>query len=451
MSWCHIYYITSVILYIYSGYVTASEYYVSAAPNEESCPSIHLHCHNLSYYIDDFASYFTDDTIFYFLEGTHTLQDKLEISGVSNITLQGLGHIEQGFHETVMQSTSVIRCGPYTSGGMMFSNSTQVVLTLLTITNCVFKGNYPLQTNIGLHFYDINNVTMKCISVQNGSGLGLFLQNAFNVLIADSSFAQNQRQPGNCTIGNAYLKYNDTEDTKTWHRVDIVRSNFSFGLSDQGYIPDCPHSFSSTGAGGLGIEMYNMAYKLQINIDSVILYGNTGYDGSLGIYTTGHLSLVMNNTSISYGNAFIQISDEYNGGGMILQYYNFHDDNTDAEIEIFIENTNFSHNVAMFGGGLLFVWYNGGIVHLYNCIIYNNTGNTGSGVTIGVLRFFGVPPIFYFNNVTIDFNHISIQRDEQYQAAVFLLYVSNITFDQVLVTTMLCSVGDCYLYGIMVA
>ena len=88
----------------------------------------------------------------------------------------------------------------------------------------------------------------------------------------------------------------------------------------------------------------------------------------------------------------------------------------------------------MFGGGLLFVWYNGGIVHLYNCIIYNNTGNTGSGVTIGVLRFFGVPPIFYFNNVTIDFNHISIQRDEQYQAAVFLLYVSNITFDQVLVT-----------------
>ena len=142
-------------MYIYSGYVTASEYYVSAAPNGESCPSIHLHCHNLSYYTNDFASYFTDDTVFYFLEGTHTLQDKLEISGVSNITLQGLGHIEQGFHETVMQSTSVIRCGPYTSGGMIFSNSTQVVLTLLTITNCVFKGNNELQTNIGLHFFMI--------------------------------------------------------------------------------------------------------------------------------------------------------------------------------------------------------------------------------------------------------------------------------------------------------
>ena len=110
MSWCHIYYITSVILYIYSGCVTASEYYVSPASNGESCPYNDLPCHNFSYYIADYLFYFTDDAIFYFLEGTHTLQGILNISNASNITLQGLGHIEQGFHETVMQSTSVIRC-----------------------------------------------------------------------------------------------------------------------------------------------------------------------------------------------------------------------------------------------------------------------------------------------------------------------------------------------------
>ena len=427
MSWCHIYYITSVILYIYSGYVTASEYYVSAAPNGESCSSAEQPCHNLSYYIANFTSYFTDDTVFYFLEGTHTLQNKLEISGVSNITLQGLGHIEQGFHETVKQSTSVIRCGPYTSGGMMFSNSTQVVLILLTVTNCMFKGNSEFQTNIGLHFYDINNVTMKWISVQNGSGLGLFLQNAFNVLIADSSFAQNQHQPGNCTKGNAYLEYVDTKDTETWYGVDIVRSNFSFGLNDECYTDGFSYA---TYTGGLSIGMHSTAYKLQINIDFVILYGNIGYiGGNFAINTNGNLSLVMNNTSISYGNAFIQISDEYIGGGMTLNYYD-----TEAEVEIFIENTNFSHNVAMLGGGLVFLWYDGGRAHLYNCIIYNNTGNTGSGVTIAVQTYFGIPPIFYFNKINIDSNHIFIQGDDQYQAAVFLLYVSNITFDQVLVS-----------------
>ena len=89
MSWCHIYHITSVILilYIYSGYVTASEYYDSADPNGELCPRTDLPCHNLSHYTGDYAIYSTDDTIFYFLEGTYTLQGTLEISGVSNITL----------------------------------------------------------------------------------------------------------------------------------------------------------------------------------------------------------------------------------------------------------------------------------------------------------------------------------------------------------------------------
>ena len=160
MSWCHIYYITSVILYIYSGYVTASEYYVSAAPNGVPCPRTHLPCHKLSHYTDDYTSYFTDDTIFYFLEGTHILQDTLEISGVSNITLQGLGHIEQGFHETVMQSTSIIRLNGYNSSYILFTYSTDIVLKLLTIANYGFN----LKPNFidSLIFGEINNVALEC-------------------------------------------------------------------------------------------------------------------------------------------------------------------------------------------------------------------------------------------------------------------------------------------------
>ena len=190
MSWCHIYYITSVILYIYSGYVTASEYYISATPNGVPCPHTHLPCHNLSYYTDDYASYFIDDTIFYFLEGTHILQGTLEISGVSNITLQGLGHIEQGFHETVMQSTSVITCNDYNKSGIQFISSTNIVLKSLTIANCGFSWNLHY-IKFSLLFIDINNVALKWVSVQNSSGIGLYLYNAFNVLITNSTFAKN--------------------------------------------------------------------------------------------------------------------------------------------------------------------------------------------------------------------------------------------------------------------
>ena len=170
MSWCHIYYITLVIPYIYSGYVTASDYYVSAATNGVPCPNIHLPCHNLSYNTDDYTSYFTDDTIFYFLEGTHILQGTLEIIGISNITLQGLGHIEQGFHETVMQSTSVIMCSDYDRSGIQFTNSTNVVLKSLTIDTCgglfyILQNNRFIVYNIP--FVDINNITLEWVSVQN--------------------------------------------------------------------------------------------------------------------------------------------------------------------------------------------------------------------------------------------------------------------------------------------
>ena len=206
MSLCHIYYITSVILYIYSGYVTASEYYVSAAPNGETCPTTDLPCHNLSYYIADNASYFTDDAIFYFLKGTHTLQGILNISNVSNITLQGLGDIEQGFHETVMQSTSVIKCNDYNeAAGMQFTSSSDVVLESLTIANCGFKRNRYYSAS--LYFVNINSVILECVSVQNSLGDGLVLVNGNDVLIANSSFGNNGARE--TYVGNAYIMFDD--------------------------------------------------------------------------------------------------------------------------------------------------------------------------------------------------------------------------------------------------
>ena len=62
MSWCNIYYITSVILCIYTGYVTASEYYVTADSNCVHWDRYDLPCHNFSYYVTNFKSYFIDDT-----------------------------------------------------------------------------------------------------------------------------------------------------------------------------------------------------------------------------------------------------------------------------------------------------------------------------------------------------------------------------------------------------
>ena len=278
MSWCHIYYITSVILYIYSGYVAASEYYVSAGA---TCPYINAPCNNLSYYTAYYRSYFTDNTVFYFLEGTHTLQDTLKIINVSNITLQGLGNIKQSFHKTVMQSTSVIICNYSSNIGIKFSSNRDILLKSLTIANC--GGFYSrIQTNVSLLFVDVNIVTLEWVSVHSGSGFGLVLVNAFDVLIMNSSFTKNQHLDTctDCLGGNAYILYYNQATNKRLYNVSIIQSNFTFGLNRKG----CTRrkgNYIIQSSGGLSISLMNtQSYKIEFIIESVVFYNNIANVGA---------------------------------------------------------------------------------------------------------------------------------------------------------------------------
>ena len=356
MSWCHIYYITSVILYIYSGYVTASEYYVSADPNGESCPSTDLPCHNLSYYTADYISYFTDDTIFYFLEGTHTLHDTLEISDVSNITLQGLGHIEQGFHKTVMQSTSVIRCSDYNRGGIQFTNSTDVVLKSITIANCGSLYNtsylvYNINVNINLYFVDINNVTLEWVSVQNSSGIGLVLYKAFDVLIINSTFANNGDLKTD--VGNALIYYDD--QVKKLSRVNIMKSNFTLGL-------------------GSGMSL---VYNVDNDIEVEIIIENSEFSHNIVQYGGGVYIFINNGRgSIEFSDCNIYNNTATNGGGMAIDLHN-------GSGSIEFSDCNIYNNIATNGGGMAIDLHNeSGSTEFSNCTIYNNTAWSGGGVYI---------------------------------------------------------------------
>ena len=355
----------SVILYIYSGYVTASEYYVSAAPNGVPCPRTHLSCHNLSYYTDDSTSYFTDDTIFYFLEGTHILQDMLQISGVINITLQGLGHIEQGFHETVIQSTSVIRCSGYTDIYILFTNSTDVVLNSLTIASYGFNLNPNIFDS--LYFLDSNNVTLEWVSVQNSSGNGLVLYNSFDVLITNSTFANN-RKP-NYLLSNALIYFD--EQAKRVSRINIAKSNFTLGL-------------------GMGMTLwYDSDNEVEVNIEnSEFSHNNCQFGGGVFIY-------------LQNGNGSIEFS-----------------------------NSTIYNNTAQYGGGVYSYLYNGsGSIEFSNCKIYNNTAYYGSGVFIITLLSASKVRVF-FTNVSFHFNKASKMLNK-YQSAMLLMNIENVLFDQI--------------------
>ena len=496
MSSCHIYYITLLILCIYSRYVTASEYYVTADSNGVFCNWHGLPCHNLSYYVVDFKSYFTNDTIFYFLAGTHTLQGTLEISVVSNITLQGIGKVEQGFHETVIQSTSVIKCNDNKRAGIKFSSSTSVAVKTLTIINCRFftfvssQAN-PRSVNVSLFFVDIDNVTLEWVSVQNGSDFGLCIVNSFDVLIINSTFANNR---GPTNSGNAYIVYDDRR--KGPFRVNIMKSNFTLGSKagmDFWYfynneaeviIENCyfSHNFVGYGGGvyiesrGIGtIEFRNctmhnntaLIYGGGVYIRSYgngniefldcAIYNNIAlqYGGAVyfrlhggGSFEFGNCALY-NNTALKYGGGFFidtygtsnivhhnctiySNTAQYDGGGVYIDLY-------EGVGRIEYHNCSVYTNAAQYdGGGVYIDLYEGSSrVEFRDCTILKNIAYLGSGLYLRSLHATLTSSSFYFQNVLIHFNKatdkLALYR-KIYQSAVVLFNIANVIFDQIKVS-----------------
>ena len=427
MSWCHIYYITSVILYIYSGYVTASEYYVSAAPNGESCPSTDLPCHNLSYYIADNASYFTNDAIFYFQKGTHTLQGVLSISNVSNITLQGLGHIEQGFHETVMQSTSVIMCSNSNRTGIQFISSSDVVLESLTIANCGF--NWHFHHNASLYFLDISSVTLEYVSVQNSSDYGLFVVNANDLVIVNSSFANNGAY--RAFVANAYIMYDD--QINRLFRLFILKSNFTLA-SGYGMYLWCDNDnevdvmieksmFSNNIAwygGGVSIILHGGG---SIEISNCTVYNNTAWYGG-GVYIRSV------NENVEFSNCSIHNNTaEVDGGGVRMVTLG------SGNIE-FINCTIYNNTAQSEGGGMYISLYGESGSNVFsNCTISNNSAYIASGLALHSIRTTStLKSSFHFTNVSFHFNKVINWPNRQqkgYHSAVLIINVNNVTFKQI--------------------
>ena len=420
-SWCHIYYITSIMLYIFSGYVTANEYYVTAAPNGVHCPTTDLPCHNLSYYVADYSSYFTDDTIFYFLEGTHFLQGTLEISGVSNIILQGLGLIGQSFHETVMQSTSVIMCSDNNkAAGIQFTYSRNILMKTLTIAKCRYHTNIGDKKEIaGLVITEIVNVTLEWVSVQNGSGFGLCLVNNYDVVIANSSFANNigggmliysysngNIEFNNCTIYNNNAKHDGGGVSIILHGKDSIEFNNCTIHNNRAW-----HA-----GGGVYIDLHG---KGNIKFQHCTIYNNIAQQKQGGgVYISSE------NGRIKFNNCIIYNNTVHNAGGGGVWIFLLGYGNID-----FCNCTIYINTALKKGGGVHINSYGSGSIMITNCKIYNNTAYLGSGLYLHALRITS-RTFFIFTNVSFHFNKVP-NKNDVYQAAVVLVNSNNVIFDQI--------------------
>ena len=423
-----------------AAFCSNSSYYV-VAPDGDPCPKSSFTCRELSYYTNR-PMLFTNNTVFCFLKGRHILDQEgfVTITSVSNLTWQGVGSMEMGPHETTMQSTVVIKCNRST-GGFMIRDSQFVTILNITLTNCAAPISYhyhypypypvPYFSAVGLYLIYLQNTYLRYISIRNASGIGLHALGCFNLMIEDSSFFYNQ-YPVDNLVDNpivaerafganvaVFVSFGLPLYSNISNKLSIVRSNFSFSLGEHLTL-------------GSGLLIYLGEHKHEFLVDDVVAYNNSGM-GNINMVCNGtQYTVTINNTHSLYGTSVP--SNAFNTGG--AGFYFRHEYNNAAKVQLFVYNSDFSHNRAIFGAGMSIRWFasSAGEVVVNNCTFYNNTGNFSSAlyVSVSVAAKIGngtVNPKLRFINNSFHSNQPFVKRNSSVQSTITVQNVADIEFD----------------------
>ena len=318
-----------ILLFLQTAF--CSHYFISA-PGGTPCPT-DTSCYNLSHVISHLDVFLTSNTVLTFLEGTHVLEqdEPVVVSGVSNLTLQGKGEMEDGFHWTVRQSNVIIKCQGLV-GGFVF-NESSVSIEGLTITECgasisgnvlenrfkpfnngLYSASYNFtfysQVNASLYFIDSYIVGFKEVSIQNCSGSCVLFINVLTIVMDEVYIAHGSPEDYNtlgccdslddnipaCIGGNALFFYLDNPDCSSLSKwkftLNVSNSIFSFAVGSH---------LSEATLGGITIVDIIVA-NLTVVFDSVIMFENTG--GNLGILTT-YSDFSFNNITSAGSNKYL--------------------------------------------------------------------------------------------------------------------------------------------------
>ena len=256
-------------------------------------------CYNISTFGRMARNNFSNSSglVVHFLEGTHSLdlQELVVFTNLTNATFKGdHGRMEQGFHETVWQSTVVIKCTEHSSTGIAFVNSSNITFRYITITNCgadmiSFTDFPPPPINASLGYFNVNNIFIDHVSVQNGSGIGLLIiTDGADLSIAASSFAHNGLINNPFSLGtcSVFIKYNNPlscDPHQYVYNALITNTNTSDSY------------FNSS---GVIMTISQTTYSVTIILDSVQAYGNRDSNIQIGSPNVPNYNLIINNSNI---------------------------------------------------------------------------------------------------------------------------------------------------------
>ena len=251
-----------VVLY-YCTTVSTDQYYVVAT----DCQPADGECHPLSFYVAHSSSYFTDNTIFYFKEGTHTVMDHFNLTGVQNVSFIGSNQY------VIINSTFPF----YTY------NCTNISIVNITIVCeiCDILNYYDKQFVYIVYSHDIAIFNINTSSV--------YVYNTFDI-----------------TVYNSYIAYFigifdpsvHCYDTLQFHNLQVINSTLGYM---NWYI------------------QHGTSYVLNVTLHNTILMKLDTYAHTIYLYSNSFYSVNINNISC---HGFIQVEFQKYNYNTSCQYPN---------------------------------------------------------------------------------------------------------------------------------
>ena len=382
---------------------TGSHNYYVKSDTSDPCPQ-DLPCETLDVYVSNESAYFTENTSFIFLPGTHTLNSTVSIHNVTNVALVGNADLNEG--------NVTIQCNG--SGGLVFQHASRVKLVNLSFVSCGQSLPDSLQRDgetaqAALAFGEVSDLLLDSVSVSHSTGYGVLghcVHGNFEIVycLFDSNKGNTQHLGGNAAI--EYTNCSQPGNGNGTSLVNISSSNFTNG-DYEGYNYT-EHTYSGTLATGL--MMILSQTNITVLITDVLMEGNRnnihpqGFGGNLFVHFLSSTMFLSNNVTIR--NSKLINGTGWLGGGVgvsvatMTTTVNMTREECSSKFRII--DTYISNNSGIMGSGLFYEYQMHGKscpyveMTLHNCSFDGNTLKvyktpfkfTGNGVAVHLIAKF---------------------------------------------------------------
>ena len=340
-------------------------------------------CLTLSTVAGNTTAYFTSHSVFYFLPGSHTVNEttRVTVEGINSVSLVGVGARHATVECNGRLSFSFKNIGHVNISNLefFFCGLINRVWSRLRVLN--FESNIITlsRLRVALLFSYCSSVTLENVRVMNSYGYGLLEWNVMGTNVINCQFACSNRishkekdintlhhgcpnssehsEPG----GNAFIGF-DVQQVF----VNIFHSEFAYGVA----------SSSSLGGGGLVVYFAVESESLHFQIYNCSLHDNISpFGANMAVQfctdSDEHFTLDISECKFYNGNST-------SGGGLAV-----HLNSAYLEFTMHITNSSFNNNYARYTGGGL--WYVCGhdtdcehtSLIIVQCTFHNNVAQIG--------------------------------------------------------------------------